>query len=78
MDEEVRCQCIKIVNDLIKHKNSGILFVLLLTLEPFRNPVPWRESELFDYPKIIKKPMDLSTVAVLHFFNDFIEKSREI
>lgn len=29
---------------------------------PFREPVNWRELELWDYPKIIKRPMDLGTV----------------
>ena len=28
----------------------------------FREPVPWRELGLSDYPEIIKKPMDLKTV----------------
>ena len=27
----------------------------------FREPVPWRELGLSDYPEIIKKPMDLKT-----------------
>ena len=30
--------------------------------EPFREPVAWRELGIFDYPKIIKKMMDLGTV----------------
>eukprot|EP00594_Rhizosolenia_setigera_P019753 CAMPEP_0178970812 /NCGR_PEP_ID=MMETSP0789-20121207/19825_1 /TAXON_ID=3005 /ORGANISM="Rhizosolenia setigera, Strain CCMP 1694" /LENGTH=217 /DNA_ID=CAMNT_0020657509 /DNA_START=177 /DNA_END=830 /DNA_ORIENTATION=- len=30
--------------------------------EPFREPVDWKSLALFDYPQIIKKPMDLSTV----------------
>lgn len=30
--------------------------------EPFREPVDWRGLELYDYPKIIKKMMDLGTV----------------
>ena len=28
----------------------------------FREPVPWKELGLNDYPEIIKKPMDLRTV----------------
>jgi hypothetical protein len=28
----------------------------------FREPVPWKELGLTDYPEIIKKPMDLRTV----------------
>lgn len=27
-------------------------------------PVPWKEWNLFDYPEIVKNPMDLSTVKV--------------
>ena len=27
----------------------------------FREPVPWKEFGLLDYPEIIKKPMDLQT-----------------
>lgn len=29
---------------------------------PFRTPVDWKSLELFDYPKIIKRPMDLGTI----------------
>ena len=29
---------------------------------PFREPVDWRGLELFDYPEIIKKMMDLGTI----------------
>ena len=27
----------------------------------FRDPVPWKDLGLLDYPEIIKKPMDLQT-----------------
>ena len=30
--------------------------------EPFLDPVPWKELNLFDYPKVIKKPSDLSKI----------------
>ena len=30
----------------------------------FREPVPWKELGLSDYPEIIKKPMDLKTCRV--------------
>lgn len=30
--------------------------------EPFREPVDWKSLALFDYPQIIKKPMDLNQV----------------
>ena len=32
------------------------------TKEPFRVPVDWKGMGLFDYPTLIKKPMDLGTV----------------
>jgi hypothetical protein len=32
--------------------------------EPFRDPVDWKAWGLFDYPKLIKFPMDLGTVNV--------------
>lgn len=32
--------------------------------EPFHEPVDWQGWGLFDYPKLIKKPMDLGTVQV--------------
>ena len=31
-------------------------------IEPFREPVPWKELGLVDYPTVIKHPMDLGTV----------------
>jgi hypothetical protein len=30
--------------------------------EPFLEPVPWKELNLFDYPKVIKKPCDLGKI----------------
>lgn len=30
--------------------------------EPFRDPVDWKALGLFDYPQVIKKPMDLGLV----------------
>ena len=30
--------------------------------EPFREPLDWKALGLHDYPKIVKKPMDLGTV----------------
>ncbi len=30
--------------------------------EPFRAPVDWQGMGLFDYPMIVKKPMDLGTI----------------
>jgi hypothetical protein len=30
--------------------------------EPFLDPVPWKELNLFDYPKVIKKPTDLGKI----------------
>jgi hypothetical protein len=42
----------KIVNLFLERPDSG----------PFREPVDWRGLELYDYPDIIKKPMDLGTI----------------
>ncbi|CAB9499725.1 Bromodomain testis-specific protein [Seminavis robusta] len=30
--------------------------------EPFREPVDWQNMGLYDYPKVVKKPMDLGTI----------------
>eukprot|EP00934_Nitzschia_sp_Nitz4_P009288 Nitzschia sp. Nitz4//scaffold5_size260463//251124//251957//NITZ4_001033-RA/size260463-augustus-gene-0.112-mRNA-1//-1//CDS//3329555493//9278//frame0 len=37
-------------------------FIQRADCEPFRVPVDWKAMGLFDYPQIIKKPMDLGTV----------------
>ena len=37
-------------------------FVLRNDCAPFLEPVDWRGLELYDYPTIIKKPMDLGTI----------------
>ena len=37
-------------------------FVLRPDCAPFLEPVDWRGLELYDYPTIIKKPMDLGTI----------------
>jgi len=42
----------KVVNSTFSRADCG----------PFREPVDWRGLELYDYPKIIKKMMDLGTV----------------
>eukprot|EP00558_Chaetoceros_sp_UNC1202_P010010 CAMPEP_0197239400 /NCGR_PEP_ID=MMETSP1429-20130617/5877_1 /TAXON_ID=49237 /ORGANISM="Chaetoceros sp., Strain UNC1202" /LENGTH=224 /DNA_ID=CAMNT_0042698813 /DNA_START=119 /DNA_END=793 /DNA_ORIENTATION=- len=42
----------KLVNYLMSRHDSG----------PFREPVDWKGLDLYDYPKIIKKMMDLGTV----------------
>lgn len=54
----------KIVNQLFTKPDSGALSVLPCDrcAVPFREPVDWRGLGLYDYPQIIKKPMDLSTV----------------
>mmetsp|Transcript_1305 Transcript_1305/g.3920 ORF Transcript_1305/g.3920 Transcript_1305/m.3920 type:complete len:207 (+) Transcript_1305:229-849(+) len=43
---------IKIINSLMSRPDSV----------PFREPVDWRGLGLYDYPQVIPKPMDLSTV----------------
>ena len=35
---------------------------LIFYQEPFREPVDWQALGLFDYPQVIKKPMDLGLV----------------
>lgn len=42
----------KLVNDLRNDKCAG----------PFLEPVNWEALGLFNYPQIIKKPMDLQTI----------------
>lgn len=50
--EEALKRMSKLVNSLMAKPDAG----------PFREPVDWRGLELFDYPKIISKMMDLGTV----------------
>ena len=50
-DEALR-RMSKLVSSLLARNDCG----------PFREPVDWRGLELYDYPKIIKKMMDLGTV----------------
>lgn len=50
--EEPLKRMVKIVNFFMTHPDTG----------PFREPVDWRGLELFDYPEIIKKMMDLGTI----------------
>jgi hypothetical protein len=49
---EVMKRMAKIVNNFLARPDSG----------PFREPVDWRGLELYDYPTIIKKMMDLGTI----------------
>ena len=51
-DEEAKRKMSKLINYLMSRQDSA----------PFREPVDWKNLELFDYPKIVKKPMDLGTV----------------
>jgi Bromodomain len=50
--QEALHRVMKIVNAFLARPDSG----------PFREPVDWRGLELYDYPEIIKKQMDLGTV----------------
>jgi hypothetical protein len=52
MSEEVMKKMVKIINYLMSKPDSG----------PFREPVDWKNLDLYDYPKIVKRPMDLGTV----------------
>jgi len=45
-------ECQKLLAFLGKHKESA----------PFREPVDWKAWKLFDYPTIIKHPMDFKTI----------------
>uniref|UniRef100_A0A7S1FUF8 Bromo domain-containing protein n=1 Tax=Corethron hystrix TaxID=216773 RepID=A0A7S1FUF8_9STRA len=42
----------KLVSSLLSRNDSA----------PFREPVDWRAMELWDYPKIVRKMMDLGTI----------------
>jgi hypothetical protein len=50
--EEALKKMTKIVNSILAREDCA----------PFREPVDWRGLELFDYPQIITKMMDLGTV----------------
>ena len=46
-------------------KECGVLLKSFLDMpdaDPFREPVDWKAWGLYDYPKLIKHPMDLTTV----------------
>ena len=50
--EEPLKRIMKIVNSLLARQDCA----------PFREPVDWRGLELYDYPQIITKMMDLGTI----------------
>lgn len=50
--EEPLKRMMKIVNSLLARQD----------IAPFREPVDWRGLELYDYPQIITKMMDLGTI----------------
>lgn len=50
-DQALR-RMLKLTNSLLSRSDST----------PFSEPVDWRGLELWDYPKIVKKMMDLGTV----------------
>jgi len=45
-------QCVQIIHEISKKPEA----------EPFREAVDWKSLGLYDYPKIIKRPMDLGTI----------------
>ena len=49
---EAMAQCQKVLTFFKQHKDAG----------PFLEPVRWHDWGLMDYPKVIKHPMDLSTI----------------
>ena len=44
------------------HKHTRLALFVSFGTEPFRAPVDWKALGLYDYPQIIKKPMDLGTI----------------
>jgi len=53
MDDAMRRSCDQLIKNLMK-RSQGV---------HFSKPVEWKKMGLLDYPKLIKEPMDLSTVA---------------
>ena len=53
MDEPLQRKCDQLVKSLMK-RSQGV---------HFSRPVEWKKMGLVDYPKLIKEPMDLGTVA---------------
>lgn len=53
MDDAMQRKCDQLVKSLMK-RSQGV---------HFSRPVEWKKMELFDYPKLIKQPMDLGTVS---------------
>jgi len=53
MDESLQRKCDQLVKNLMK-RSQGV---------HFSRPVEWKKMGLLDYPKLIKDPMDLGTVA---------------
>lgn len=58
--------CRNLLDEIMNNPDAGGNVELFPFLEPFMTPVPWKEWNLLDYPEIVKKPMDLSTVKVFH------------
>ena len=52
MDEAMQRKCDALLKSLMK-RSQGV---------HFSAPVEWKKMGLMDYPKLIKEPMDLSTV----------------
>ena len=54
-----------LISLLIYHTNQLTTHTKTINIkntEPFRDPVDWEALGLFDYPQVIKKPMDLALV----------------
>jgi hypothetical protein len=51
-DNDWKKQCQKILDVFSADKNA----------QPFLAPVPWKEYGLYDYPQIVKHPMDFGTI----------------
>ncbi|KAL4490325.1 hypothetical protein ABPG72_004364 [Tetrahymena utriculariae] len=52
MDKQIQNECSKVLKQLLKLPESY----------PFREPVDYEQLQLFDYPDVIKNPMDLGTI----------------
>ncbi len=50
-DEQLK-ECHTILEEMFDLEETG----------PFHEPVDWKEYGLFDYPQIVKQPMDMGTV----------------
>ena len=53
---------LKLTCSLFPYSSTDTKKHICSPIEPFREPVDWQALGLFDYPQVIKKPMDLGLV----------------